>query len=457
MSIKTDFYFPSMSKNENPSSASLFESRKFFYDKTIPFIISDDYLLGSTEDNPNNTTVKIPLSDLYNQNALYGIIDTVGDVILPKQDINFFESVGFDKNKKELYLQDFVAKALSDMKEYLNKQILRNCFSLSGGNLATNAAKNSPFYNLTVKKAYTVDSDINNLYRSSATIIGSKFKNYVIANRSLNSSIVDHKVFTKKYIEFLKMHLSISPITKSRTTCFYNFKTFSNGLTFSISEDDAGNDELIYNKYYLDVAFFTFANACVRFGFRIDKNSPFILHADLSSPAMTEYYKMFNLTGQEDVFKKRYEKVYKNDLDALKFFFIDSYNIFVHNNALYNNDLNNACSGNSRTNTFGGIRNPITNNKDFLKDFPDTYWIRLYVYFKNLELQAGFSQQQFEWIVTNANNFVKVGKKTEALSLINSYFNELKGVTFYDALLPKNGVVQQSSAGFGSAQPEIIF
>jgi len=152
MSIKTDFYFPSMSKNENPSTASLFESRKFFYDKTIPFITSDEYLIGATEES-NNTTVKIPLSDLYNQNAFYGVIDPGGDVIIPKSDMNFFESVGFDKNKKELYLQNFVAKALADMKEYLNKQILRNCFSIKGGNLATNAAKNSPFYNLTVKKS----------------------------------------------------------------------------------------------------------------------------------------------------------------------------------------------------------------------------------------------------------------------------------------------------------------
>lgn len=441
-------YFPSRSKNDTTSTGVLFEARSFYKKYSVPFaieqnsnVVVDDEAFGVFANSPSGLKSNfIPTSDLYNENSLYGIVDHEGDVIIPYRNLKNFISVGIDENNDVIYLQDFVADAFNDMTKYLNEQILGNCVSLSS---IPAEIMNSPFFNISVKKAYSKPTDIEDLYLGNSIVIASKFRALTLTDKELDSQITDSTSFTKKYIEFLKQHLLISPVTKSRTACFYNLRTFSNGLTFSISNDDAGDDENKYEKYLIDKAFHNFAKACIRFGFRIDKNNPFILHVDLESPAMAPYYNKYSLKNSRDIFKKRYKKVFTEDLESLKKFFVDSYNSYLYNNTFYYPNVNNLCSKKVKDISVK-IREPIENSQqleEYYKLHPDYFWMRLYIYFKSLELQVDIEQKSFEEFVEKANNYIKFGKIDLALKFVNSKFNEMSGVHYFSSLLQKNGMV----------------
>lgn len=457
MDKRTKLYFPEKSKNENSSIASLYEARNFYKNYSIPYIINE-YAKTRIDDEIDNRAENrdtidldsyrenyIPVSDLYNENAFFGLIDLEGDIIVPYQNMNNFKSVGFDKSGNHLYLQNFLADAFNDMVEFLNKQILKNCYALSG---IPDDAKNSPFYNLSIKKSYCPSFNIDKLYNSGAHIISSKFKNAVKDNKELNSSIIDYKTFTKKYINFLEQHLVMSPITKSRTTLFYNFNTFGSGLIFSVSDSDPGNDEEKYKKFYIDPAFHNFAKACIKFGFRIDKNNPFILHADLSSPALSPYYAKYNIFGIKDLFNKRYKKVFYEDLISLKYFFVDSYNTFLYKNNTYTPDIRQNCSKNISKQPIQ-VRLPLNEEEiqQYFSEYPDSFWMRLYIYFKCLELQLEYNQNEFENIVRICNNFIKFNRMSDALKFANSRFNETKGVAYFSSLQNSDSSVQHARSG----------
>lgn len=93
--------------------------------------------------------------------------------------------------------------------------------------------------------------------------------------------------------------------------------------------------------------------------------------------------------------------------------------------------------------------------EQYFTAFPDTYWLRLYTYFKNYETKRGFKQQDFENIVREANNYVKIDKQFDALSYINNYFKQFKSVYYLSYLQNRRKKVETKA--YNSGMPEIIF
>jgi hypothetical protein len=97
----------------------------------------------------------------------------------------------------------------------------------------------------------------------------------------------------------------------------------------------------------------------------------------------------------------------------------------------------------------------LITREQYYQKFPDTYWLRLYTYFRNYETRKGLTQQQFENIVREANNYVKAGKNLFALTFINDYFKEFKDVQYLSSLQANNKVVEQKAQSRFS--PDLIF
>lgn len=438
MQDEINSYIPFLSKNKNPSTFSLFEYRKFFNEETIGFLTSS-YLEAVLP--PNSTLKHIPFSDLYGKNSFYGIVDIEEDIILPIDNPAFLKSIGTSQGK-DILVQNFVADALNDMNDYLKTQKLKNAFP------------DSPYINIKPRMSFF---DSNSLYLANILLTAGIFKKDARKNKELNSSVVDFKSFVEEYTKYLKNRVAIIPFTKTKTISYFNFNVLFSGLAINFSEDDPGDDVNKYVKYFLDDAFICFSEACIRFGFKFDKNIPFMLVADIASPAMKPYLEKYGIKNVSELFKKRYKKVYTEDFSLMKAGFYDLYNFFITDNEEYGEALNKICSKDANKNTKKiRSRQPI---QESLESLSDTYWMRLYIYLKSLELNNPYNQDQFENIVRIANQYVKLNKVDEAVKFANSRFVEIAGESlYYNSLLSKKSVLELDSAAFGSKpKNNIIF
>lgn len=424
-------YRPDYSVNENGSTSSNYEARKFFFYGTVPEVSRASQL------------VKLPLSNIYNEHAFYGVLDNDGDVISPKIDskMSNFSIVGYaDETSEPLYLQNFVAQALSDMRNDLNNKLL-TCFDVN----TSNELRNSPFFNFKVYDAYKKSIELNTVNTAKGDFLGALFRQYVLKNSFLNSKIKNVKSFINNFIEFI-INNNLGPITATRTQCYNSFISFNTSISFKIAKDDPGNDVNKFNKFYNDLGFEQFCKTCMQYGFMIDKNIPFILTADLASPQMKKYWSIYS-NNISDLIKNRYFKIFESDIGYLKVFFWVAYQQFIQGNEYFPQDINNACS--KDLNIFSNLNSRKRENykifERFYTNFSEKFWIRLYIYLKVMDMKINMHQKEFDAFVYKAyqyyipqdldNKFVH--------KFINSKFDETQNQNYFDYLRNKNSVVQE--------------
>ncbi len=422
---------PFNSQNDTSSIILLSDGRKKYKDETINRVLD----IAKNYDVSN-----IPFGDLYEENVLYGILDLDNDVVLPKTEF-------IVKANNKTSLQDFCNLALKEMSDYLQ-------------NVKTSGKIISGFKydNLNIQKSFF---DVNEMYLLIHAAIAKTFREITLSNKQENSLIIDHKVFVKKYIQFLITGVSKFPLTKSQSVLGMNFLQYTSGMMFSIDIADAGDDIKKYKDYLLSPNFLLFADTCKRFGFKIDKNMPWLLYADLNSPAMlgttgnhTGYLTRYGINNIKDLFEKRFYKVYGQDLSELKKSFYNAYNIFLSNgNDYYQESDRKLCSRDAKQNNVYK-RNSISEQK-FYDDFPDTFWIRLYVYFRNLETRKGLTQDQFEVLSNEAAKYIKFGLLENALSHVNSYFKDYNYINYVSSLQPRKEMLQLPVSN--STIPNLVF
>jgi hypothetical protein len=407
-----------LGKNSISSLYVLFEDRSYYHDFIIPAIIQN---FGF-----------VPFGDLTKNNSLYGLVDEQLNVITP--DSSFLKLIPSADNKDKLVM-DFVADAFIEMNNYLASAVVIGKLS-----------KNSPYFNLKSHRSYINPATVVN---ESQIRILSKFNTYANSNKSLYSSIIDEESFNKKYIDYIKNQIKNNfVITKSGIVLSTNFFNFVSGLVIDIAKDKADNDTIKYDKYLNVNDFDCFRDACKRFGFKIDVNVPWRIYADLNSPAMKEksgnhigYMQRYNLGGITDLFSKRYLVAYAEEIEHLKNYFYNSYSDFMKNNLYYELDYNKLQSCDFRKSVVR--KRDLITREQYYQKFPDTYWLRLYTYFRNYETKRGLTQQQFENVVREANNYVKAGRNFPALTYVNDYFKQFKDVQYLSSLQANNKVVEQ--------------
>jgi hypothetical protein len=409
--------------NETVLIKELFQARKKYQNESLKYI--------------DQNTGLVPYSDLYRNHALYGLLDLEGDIIIPKSIETNFSTVDND-----FLLQNFCVEAYNDLKKYINDAVL--CGKMSS---------ESPYANIEIKKAF---KDLNEIQRKNLFFLTNAFRLSIIPNKKENSEITNIDIFIKKYINFLYKESLVLPVTKSQTVLFYNFTFFFSGLTFSIAKDEAGNDLKKFDKYLTDPDFGTFAEFCMRFGFKIDKNIPWVLTVDLNSPAHygvngnhEGYITRNEINSINDLFKTRYVKAYKNELLELKNHFYDAYQLFLSKgNVYYRESDAKLCSKDVINSPNIYVRENLERSK-FFEKYPDKFWLRVYAFLRNQETRKGLTQVQFENIVREAGEYASVGKTNEAMKYLNGYFKEYKELNYIFSLQEENPLLQQDVTNAG--------
>lgn len=407
-----------LGNNKVRSLSILYEDRKYYYDLIIPVI--------------KNTSPSKVFANILNENALYGLVDENLNAIYPLE--NSLKKIP-SATKEPKLVMDFVADAFNELNAYINTAAMVGKIS-----------KDGPFFNLKAYTAYVKPEVFSNIIETNYFDI---FLGLMNKDKELSYKIKDAQSFNKQFIDFIKIRLKSNyPVTKTATVFSSNFSSFMSGLIIDIKKDKADDDTIKFDKYWNHPDFFFFVDCCKRFGFKIDINVPWRIIADLNSPAMLEkvgnhqgFMYRYNLNNASELFKYRYRKVAHDELEHLKTLFYNVYSRIVEELPTYEVDYKkiDICDFNNQTVFF----RPSYTKEQYVQLFPDTYWLRLYVYLRNFEEKRNFKQQEFENVVREANNYVRIKRVIPALNFVNEYFKQFKDVTYFSSLQSGEQDVEQ--------------
>ena len=330
---------------------------------------------------------------------MYGSVDLEGSSIFLNENnlSNFTTDLGKTSNHRAL---EFVTTMFDDVK--INMRL-----AMSMGNLVTS---NTILKKMEIKRAYEPPK------KEYVTLLS----NYLIFfNDSLESNFVSINNITsfddyvKEFFVFCKETLINQPLTFSSFLQSNNNSLFSTGLALSIAEIPFDDDDKKYEGFMNSVAFEYYKKICLNRGFRVHKHIPYILVADLTSPAIKPYIDL-NISSLLDTY---YNKSYNIDYLLLRKYIIDYYNILIERNPYINNLVQ--CKT-KITNNFLE-RKPITVN-NMLSKYDDFFWINYYLDLRNIENGNIKGKSEMKKIKKYLKNFQNKLDNSDLISYIDSMF-----------------------------------
>jgi len=231
---------------ENQLSAlAMFEQRKYYKELIYP----DEFV------------APVPF-DLWYNRLLFGKVNFKGDAV-------FAPRTSLKQIENNVWALDFVADAFDDFKTeflFLNKK----------------AVEGTPYALLTPSRGWSSAVD---LYDSYMDDIYDLFVSYIETN-NLENNLITFADFMNILYDFINEASPNIPLTLSQFILSSNCPPTTSGLMIDISTDGHGNDIDKFNHFLNDRNFICFAQTAERFGFKIDKNFPGRLIADIESPVM---------------------------------------------------------------------------------------------------------------------------------------------------------------------------
>jgi hypothetical protein len=204
------------------------------------------------------------------------------------------------------------------------------------------------------------------------------------------------------------------PITYTAWQRSTNSSIFTSGLALDLSGQDAGNDEL-KEKFINSENFPFFQNVCNNYGFSISKHCPWVIVADLDSPASSVYHENYGLSSFSRIFSEQFIQTHNMDIDYIKVNFFKKFNSFVDR------------FGYEKSFSFCGkkiIKNNIFRDNITLDTYNniinDLYILEYYNNIRNIEENNIFPNSDKNRISENAKNL----KKTFDISRATGYINE---------------------------------
>ena len=267
-----------------------------------------------------------PLDTWYDK-LYYGRVDQMQNTVIPSiSDLQTIPAA----SKPNLFALNFVVDAFQDFVGQMKNSVILGVIRKSrpspeGQMIATNGKIYNP-------KAYEAYQDPTRLYNDYLQQILNQFRDTLLPEQS--NQIVNFKSFATHYVSFLQNTARFIPVTKSGYLLTSIFNVLNSGLSIALDRRDADNDTYKYEKWINDPNFTFYVRVAKKFGFIVNKNAPWILTADLFSPAMMTYINAYtdsynNPITKESFFDSYYMKTYLTDIEDLKIFIFNSYAAFI--------------------------------------------------------------------------------------------------------------------------------
>lgn len=235
-----------LAKTKKPlKSFYLYENRRWYKEKTTEiFNLS------------NNNYI-----DLWYDVPYYGKVDRSGFLVVPKKTkINF--SAG-----QNIASFSFVLQALDEMKYFLQRKKVHGRSNIA--NLFKNFKIKTSFY------------DSSTAYLSYGRAGISSYNDFLVKMKKMVLNYDTYVCEFIKYLDFIKRaYFSYYSFFASGLT-----PVGASGLAFSFLKKDH-DDDTVKNEFFKDASFGTYAKIAANFGFRINKNAPWMIIVDLESKPM---------------------------------------------------------------------------------------------------------------------------------------------------------------------------
>lgn len=239
-------YFPDfLARTNNPiNSRFLYNSRRWYKEQTTR--IFNDF---------NNNYI-----DLWYDVPYYGKVDREGILKTPKS--NLLKNSA----KNNITSFDFVIQAYEEMKFFLQRgssQGRTNLRSLLG--------------DFKVKRSF---EDSTTEYLNYSLAVMNTFNDYIVRTEK---KIIDLEGYINEFLKFLRFSKGLF----SYYSIFAGFKTSirATGLAIELTTSSHDND-IEKNNFFKNPEFYKYVQTAANFGFRINKNAPWMLIADLNSEPM---------------------------------------------------------------------------------------------------------------------------------------------------------------------------
>ena len=238
------------------NSKELFKQRKIYRDLAYPDELPD---------------IPQPIDVWYNK-FLYGKVDPDGNAVFLNEDM----LKKLPSEEGDIFALNFVVDAFEDLQNYMNVAATR-------GKILT---EDSKYFPVEPKRGWT---SVQNRYFEHIDAIYQAFTATYLGLKENNKKLVTFKDFMDIFWTYIKEIQPDFPFTRTGFIMSHYCPIATTGLVVEISDDDHGDDEIKFEDFINDDNFFFFVAAARRFGFRVDKNAPWRLIADVKSETMQKY------------------------------------------------------------------------------------------------------------------------------------------------------------------------
>jgi len=268
-----------------------------------------------------------PLDTWYDK-LYYGRVDQTQNTVIARLDKLSPVRAAAQSN---LFALDFVVDAFQDFVSQMKNAVIVGAIRQSTIDATgTTVASNSKIYD---PKAYQAYQDPSRLYDDYLQQILDQFKASLTPAQSTRANNL--KSFVDEYTALLYNMSKFIPVTKSNYLLSNVFNLFNTGLSISLDRRSAAKDEYKYQSWIEDPNFNFYVRMAKKFGFIVNKNAPWILTADLFSPAILTYIEKYQTQSgvtitKDNFFDSYYERTYLSDMAHLKTFIVNSYKDFTN-------------------------------------------------------------------------------------------------------------------------------
>ena len=267
-------------------------------------------------------------------------------------------------------------------------------------------SQDSYLYKLEAHKGFI--DPINNFKLYNEKISNIFIETYL--NEKRREQINDFSSFFNLFSSFLLEISNSVPITLNSfiTSGFCNL--LNTGLTIHVADLDASDDSA--KEDFINSPNFSFFKlAAEKHGFSITKNVPWVLVADIASPAMHRYSTRYGFNDDQIILAGYFLKTYERDIQNLQKLSYITYNKFIARSP--QNVIVSGLATRSRT-----CRAPIS-TQEFDRKYPDKNWVDMYIDIRYIEQGSPGSAASLNEIKRNARDIQSVNGTTAMQSYVN--------------------------------------
>lgn len=341
--------------NNDLNALGVFKQRTLYKEEVFPANIAADPI------------------DLWEDKQQYGRRTNQYDAVYPSE--AFLKQI--DTEEGTFLVLNFVADAFNDFMAFMKN-----------ANATGKLTDDSTLTDLKPVKAY---SSVNVAYDDYLSVVYDVFSKTFVKNRHNKDKITDFKSFLTIFEYYINTISRTFPLSKSGYVLSKFCDPLVSGIMIELSDSAHDDDETKFTDFIRDKNFIFYSKAAQKFGFFVDKNAPWRLVCNLSSPITAAYMNKYDVTI-ETLFDKYYYRTYTLDVENLKVYAVQFYNTLVADQGTTKRVKKH--KGTTRIERF--VRKPIS-----LQQVEEEYswisWLKLYCKIRSKERTTDYSLDDKRW------------------------------------------------------------